>query len=87
MPGRGVASTYQRWLSISPSRPARATQSTGSGVPLTSASIAAEAADWLEQPRRLEGMRADLRALRGRPGAVAALATLVRQLLPPVDPV
>lgn len=54
---------------------------------ITPAAIAAEAADWLEQPRRLEGMRADLRALRGRPGAVAALATLVRQLLPPVDPV
>ena len=44
MPGRGVASTYQRWLCISPSSPARATQSTGCGVPFTSASMAAEAA-------------------------------------------
>jgi hypothetical protein len=31
-------------------------------------------------------MRDDLRSLRGRPGAVAALAALVRELLPPADP-
>jgi hypothetical protein len=31
-------------------------------------------------------MRDDLRSLRGRPGAVAALAALVRELLPPDDP-
>jgi hypothetical protein len=49
--------------------------------------IAAEAADWLEQPQRLAGMRDDLRSLRGRPGAVAAMAALVRELLPPADPV
>jgi hypothetical protein len=48
--------------------------------------IAAEAADWLEHPQRLAGMRDDLRSLRGRPGAVAALAALVRELLPPTDP-
>ncbi len=53
---------------------------------ITPEAIAAEAADWLDQPQRLEGMRADLRALRGQPGAVAALAALVRQLLPPADP-
>jgi hypothetical protein len=28
-------------------------------------------------------MRADLRSLRGQPGAVARLATLVQELLPP----
>jgi len=50
---------------------------------LTPAAIAQEAADWLDQPQRLEGMRDDLRSLRGQPGAVAALAALVRQLLPP----
>jgi lipid A disaccharide synthetase len=47
------------------------------------AEIATEAADWLAHPQRLAGMRADLRSLRGRPGAVAALAELVRGLLPP----
>jgi lipid A disaccharide synthetase len=50
------------------------------------AAIAAEAADWLAQPQRLAGMRDDLRSLRGRPGAVAALAALVRELLPAADP-
>lgn len=53
---------------------------------LTPAAIAQEAADWLGQPQRLEGMREDLRSLRGQPGAVAALAALVRQLLPPPGP-
>jgi len=52
---------------------------------LTPAAIAQEAADWLDQPQRLEGMREDLRSLRGQPGAVAALAALVRQLLPPTS--
>ena len=28
-------------------------------------------------------MRADLRSLRGQPGAVASLASLVQELLPP----
>jgi hypothetical protein len=50
---------------------------------LTPAAIAQEAADWLDHPQRLDGMRDDLRSLRGQPGAVAALAALVRQLLPP----
>jgi hypothetical protein len=45
--------------------------------------IAAEAADWLAAPERLQGMRADLRGLRGQPGAVASLAALVQELLPP----
>ena len=53
---------------------------------LTPAAIAQEAADWLGQPQRLEGMREDLRSLRGQPGAVAALAALVRQLLPSTPP-
>jgi lipid A disaccharide synthetase len=53
---------------------------------LTPAAIAQEAADWLDQPQRLEGMREDLRSLRGQPGAVAALAALVRQLLPNTPP-
>jgi hypothetical protein len=50
---------------------------------ITPEQIAAEAADWLAQPERLAGMRDDLRALRGQPGAVAALAAMVRELLPP----
>jgi UDP-N-acetylglucosamine:LPS N-acetylglucosamine transferase len=50
--------------------------------PITPQEIAAEVADWLDQPARLEGMRDDLRSLRGQPGAVAALAAMVRELLP-----
>jgi hypothetical protein len=50
---------------------------------ITPEGIAAEAADWLAAPERLEGMRADLRSLRGQPGAVASLAALVQELLPP----
>jgi lipid A disaccharide synthetase len=49
---------------------------------ITPAEIAEEALDWLEHPQRLEGVRADLRSLRGQPGAVAALSRLVRELLP-----
>jgi lipid A disaccharide synthetase len=49
---------------------------------ISPAEIAAEAADWLAQPQRLEGMRNDLRSLRGQPGAVASLAAMVRELLP-----
>ena len=49
---------------------------------ITPAAIAAEAADWLASPERLAGLRDDLRSLRGRPGAVAALAGLVTELLP-----
>ena len=47
------------------------------------AAIAREAADWLDHPTRLAAMAEDLRSLRGRTGAVAALADLVRELLPP----
>ncbi len=53
---------------------------------ITPGEIAAEAADWLSHPERLNGMRDDLRSLRGRPGAVAALAEIVRTLLPPGSP-
>ena len=51
---------------------------------VTPTQIAVEAADWLASPERLAGMREDLRSLRGQPGAVAALAQMVQQLLPPV---
>ncbi len=51
--------------------------------PITPEAIAAEAADWLAAPDRLAAMRADLRSLRGQPGAVARLAALVQELLPP----
>ncbi|MEB3172720.1 MAG: glycosyl transferase [Cyanobacteriota bacterium] len=50
--------------------------------PITPEAIAAEAADWLAAPERLAGMQADLRSLRGQPGAVAALAAMVEELLP-----
>jgi lipid A disaccharide synthetase len=50
--------------------------------PITPEQIAAEAAEWLAQPSRLEAMARDLRSLRGSPGAVAALADLVAELLP-----
>ncbi|MEX1317717.1 MAG: glycosyl transferase [Synechococcaceae cyanobacterium] len=49
---------------------------------ITPRQIAAECADWLERPERLEALRRDLRGLRGEGGAVVALATLVRGLLP-----
>ena len=49
---------------------------------ITPEQIAAEAADWLASPERLAGQRQDLQALRGQPGAVAALADEVRDLLP-----
>jgi lipid A disaccharide synthetase len=52
---------------------------------ITPERIAVEAADWLEHPVRLAGMRDDLRSLRGRPGAVAAMAEMVGRLLPAVD--
>nr|WP_156796774.1 glycosyl transferase [Cyanobium sp. PCC 7001] len=50
--------------------------------PITPAQIAAETADWLASPDRLQGMRDDLHSLRGRAGAVAALTDLVEELLP-----
>lgn len=50
---------------------------------ITPQQIAAEAADWLDAPVRLDGMRDDLRSLRGPAGAVAALTDLVEELLPP----
>ena len=49
---------------------------------ITPEAIALEACDWLNAPERLEGQRQDLQALRGEPGAVAALAAEVRGLLP-----
>jgi lipid A disaccharide synthetase len=49
---------------------------------ITPQQIAEEAASWLAAPERLEGQREDLRSLRGRPGAVDALAEEVRALLP-----
>jgi hypothetical protein len=48
---------------------------------ITPEQIAAEAAQWLAQPSRLDRMAHDLRGLRGGPGAVAALADLVEELL------
>jgi hypothetical protein len=50
--------------------------------PITPAQIAAETADWLASPERLQGLRDDLHSLRGRAGAVAALTDLVEELLP-----
>ena len=49
---------------------------------ITPEQIAVEASGWLQHPERLQGQREDLRALRGQPGAVAALAEEVRSLLP-----
>jgi lipid A disaccharide synthetase len=54
--------------------------------PITPSQIAVEAADWLEQPERLAAMAQELRELRGPAGAVASLAQLVRELLPPDQP-
>jgi hypothetical protein len=52
---------------------------------ITPERIAEEAADWLAHPARLAGMRDDLRSLRGRPGAVAAMAEMVGSLLPAAE--
>ncbi|MEO1003122.1 MAG: glycosyl transferase [Cyanobacteria bacterium J06638_7] len=52
---------------------------------ITPIAIATESAHWLERPERLEALRQELRSLRGTGeagGAVDALATLVRELLP-----
>ncbi|MBL6802527.1 MAG: glycosyl transferase [Synechococcus sp. BS307-5m-G38] len=49
---------------------------------ITPEQIAGEAAEWLDSPALLQGQRDDLRALRGAPGAVSALAEEVRELLP-----
>ena len=49
---------------------------------ITPKQIAAETADWLGSPGRLQGLRDDLRSQRGQPGAVASLAAMVRELLP-----
>ncbi len=43
--------------------------------------IAEEAAEWLASPQRLEGLREDLRGLRGKPGAVEMLAKEIEDLL------
>ena len=69
---------YLAWPNISAGR-AVVPERVGAIQPAT---IAAEAADWLAHPERLAGMRDDLRSLRGRPGAVAALAAMVQELLP-----
>ncbi len=69
---------YLAWPNISAGR-AVVPERVGAIQPAT---IAAEAADWLAHPERLAGMRNDLRSLRGRPGAVAALAAMVQELLP-----
>ncbi|MEB3271887.1 MAG: glycosyl transferase [Synechococcus sp.] len=53
---------------------------------ITPTAIAAEAAEWLAQPQRLDGMRDDLRNLRGPSGAVARLADLIEALLPGSGP-
>ncbi len=53
---------------------------------ITPEQIASEARDWLAEPQRLRGMQDDLRSLRGQPGAVAALSSLVEELLPSVGP-
>ncbi|MEB3185275.1 MAG: glycosyl transferase [Cyanobacteriota bacterium] len=53
---------------------------------VTPAGIAEEAAEWLARPERLAGMRHDLRSLRGKSGAVAALAAMVEGLLPSLPP-
>lgn len=50
---------------------------------ITPGQIASEVQQWLADPARLAAMADDLRSLRGRPGAVAALAELICQLLPP----
>jgi len=72
---------FLAWPNISAGR-ALVPERVGAILP---AEIAAEAADWLEHPARLAGMREDLRSLRGQPGAVAALAAMVRDLLPPAS--
>jgi len=47
---------------------------------ITPEEIATEAADWLANPERLDGVREDLRSLRGQPGAVEAVARMVFRL-------
>ncbi len=49
---------------------------------ITPRQIAAEAQQCLAEPSRLARMAADLRRVRGKPGAVAALADLVGEMLP-----
>ncbi len=53
---------------------------------ITPTQIATEVEQWLAAPQRLTAMASELRALRGAPGAVAALAELVCQLLPAPPP-
>jgi len=47
---------------------------------ITPDQIAAEAADWLAQPERLEEVRQNLQQLRGAPGAVEAVARMISRL-------
>ncbi len=53
---------------------------------ITPAQIATEVEQWLAAPERLAAMARELQAQRGAPGAVAALADLVCQLLPGPPP-
>jgi lipid A disaccharide synthetase len=69
---------FLAWPNISAGRPV-VPERVGA---ITPAEVAAEAADWLSHPERLAGQRDDLRSLRGQPGAVAALAAMVQDLLP-----
>ena len=80
----------RRWLALPNIAAGRAVVPERLGR-ITPEQIAAEAADWLASPQRLAGQRDDLRRLRSGaeamgPGAVAALAALVRQLLPAAPP-
>jgi hypothetical protein len=47
---------------------------------ITPDQIAAEAADWLAHPERLEDVRQNLQQLRGAPGAVEAVARMISRL-------
>ena len=48
---------------------------------ITPQQIAEESAAWLAAPQRLAAMQQDLRSLRGRPGAVAAMGDMIGELL------
>ncbi len=48
---------------------------------ITPEEIAKETASWIRSPNRLKGQREDLRSLRGKPGAIAALTEEVINLL------
>ena len=48
---------------------------------ITPKDIANEANDWLNSPKRLEGQREDLRALRGKPGAIKLMVKEIIDLM------